>query len=104
MANDKNDSNTTQDTVTVSTEDPTIQELQKELKAKKEELETIKKQTANTIKELKDKSEIKTNLEAKIIKQDTFAVSFKNGYADGTVAEAKKKILAERAKAKAGRE
>lgn len=93
MPNDENDSNS-QETVTVSTKDPQkIKELQKELKEKTKELEKVKKQAA---------SNIKTDLTSNIRKQDTFGAKYRNGYEDGTVEEAKKKILAERKKAKAG--
>jgi len=103
LANDGNNSKNIQETVTVSKDDSEIKELQKQLKEKTEALEATKKQAEKTIKDLKEKSEIKTNLEAGVIKQDTFGASYKNGYADGTVREAKKKIIAERKKAKAGR-
>jgi len=46
---------------------------------------------------------IKTDLTKGVIKQNTFKHNYRNGYADGTVKEEKKKILAERKKAKVGR-
>lgn len=93
MPDDKNNSNS-QETITVSPEDPQkIKDLQNQLQEKTKELEKVKKQA---------ESNIKTDLTTNIRKQNTFGGKFKNGYADGTVEEAKKKILAERKKAKAG--
>jgi len=88
LSDEKHTSKSNPETVTISTGDlKKIEELQKELQSKTKELEA---------------SRIKTNLTANIIKQNTFGASYKNGYEDGTVKEAKKKILAERNKAKAG--
>jgi len=94
LSHEKNTSNSKQETVTISTEDPQkVKELQKELKEKTQELEKVKKQA---------ESNIKTDLTSNIRKQNTFGEKYRNGYADGTVEEAKKKILEERRKAKAG--
>jgi len=83
-----------QKTITISTEDPQkIEDLQKELQEKTQELEKVKKQA---------ESNIKTDLTSNIRKQNTFGGNYKNGYADGTVEKVKQKILAERKKAKAG--
>ncbi len=88
MSDDTTTSTSNQDSVTISTNDlGKIKELQKELQSKTKELEA---------------SRIKTNLTANIIKQDTFGANYKNGYEDGTVKEAKKKLIAERKKAKVG--
>lgn len=107
MSNEQNNSNSKQETVTVSTEDPQkIEELQKQLEAKNKEIENIKEKTISVIQkikaEAKQESSIQTDLTKKIIKQNTFGGKYKNGYADGTVEKEKKKILAERKKAKAG--
>jgi len=88
LSDETTTSKSNQETVTISTGDiKKIEELQKELQSKTKELEA---------------SRIKTNLTANIIKQDTFGASYKNGYEDGTVKEAKKKLLAERKQAKVG--
>ncbi len=98
MGNNKNDS---QETVTVSTNDPQkIEELQTKLAEKDKEIQEIKEKTITAIKKIKeDSNEIKTDLRANIIKQNTFKQSFRNGYADGTVEEATKKLNAESRKA-----
>jgi len=107
LSDEKNTSNSKQETVTVSTEDPKkIEELEKLLEAKTNEVEEIKEKTIEAIqrikKEAQAESNIKTDLTKKIIKQNTFKHNFRNGYADGTVEKEKKKILAERKKAKVG--
>ncbi len=70
------------------------------------EIQEIKQKTNEVIKkikqEVKNEAEVKTDLTKNIIKQNTFKHNFRNGYADGTVEKEKKKILAERRKAKAG--
>ena len=106
MPNEKNNSNS-QETVTVSTENPKkIEDLQKQLEAKEQEIQTIKEKTIEAIKrikqEVRNEEEVKTDLTKKVIKQNTFKHNYRNGYADGTVEKEKKKILAERKKAKAG--
>lgn len=104
MGNESTENNS-QETITVSTEDPQrIKELEAKLEAKEQEVKDIKEKTITAIKKIKEenKPEIKTNLTANIIKQNTFQHKFRNGYADGKVAEEKKKILAERRQAKAG--
>lgn len=94
MANEKNNSSS-QETVTVSTEDPQkIQELERKLEQKNQEIEQIKKQA---------ESNVKTDLTKGVVKQNTFKANYRNGYSDGTVEEEKKKILAERKRAKAGK-
>ena len=87
----------TQETVTVSTEDPTKnQELEEKLAAKDQEVKEIKEKTIAAIKkikaETKSESEIQTNLPARIIKQSTFKGNFHNGYADGTVKKATEEL------------
>lgn len=93
MGNEKNNSSQ-QETVTIPAADPQkIKELERKLEEKNQEIDKIKKQA---------ESNIKTDLTKGVINQNTFKHNFKNGYADGTVAEQKKKILADRKKARAG--
>ena len=94
MSNEPNSSKSQQEAITISTEDPKrIEKLEKELQEKDQEIEEIKKQA---------ESNIKTDLTKGVIKQNTFKHNYRNGYADGTVEKLKKKILADRKKAKAG--
>jgi len=98
----------TQETVTVSTENPTkIKELEEKLAAKDQEVKEIKEKTIAAIKKIKkeskSESEIVTNLPARIIKQNTFGNNFHNGYADGTVKKATKELRATQRKASVGK-
>jgi len=106
LSNEKNTSNSAQETVTITTEDPKkIKKLEKQLEAKNEEIEIIKEKTITAIKKIKaeaSQSNIETDLTKKIIKQNTFKHNYRNGYADGTVKKLKAKILADKKKAKAG--
>jgi len=107
LSNEKNSSNSQQETVTMSTEDPQkVEDLQNQLEAKEKEIENIKEKTITTIQKIKaeaqSQSNIQTDLTSNIRKQRTFAGNYKNGYADGEVEKEKQKILAARKKAKAG--
>ena len=107
MSNEGNNSNSQQETVTISTQDPQkIEELEKQLKEKDNEIKTIKEKTISVIQKIKKEanaeSNIQTDLTKNIRKQNTFSGQYKNGYADGTIEKEKKKILTERKKAKAG--
>ena len=106
--------NTSQETVTISTEDAnTIKNLKDQLNSKNKEIQEIKVKTSDAIKKIKEeskkseqktsKSEIVTNLPARIIKQDTFGNNFHNGYADGTVKKATKELRATQRKASVGK-
>jgi len=111
LSDSKNTSNSQE---TVITEDPKrIAELEKQLAEKEQiiknsqnEAKGLKERTIEAFKRLKQQSkneaEVKTDLTKKVIKQNTFKHNYRNGYADGTVEKEKKKILAERKKAKAG--
>jgi len=86
--------------------DSKIKELEEKLAKKDTEtvkaVENIKQQAIKKIKEkddeiknLKEKeslSNIKTDLVAGIVKQDTFGGGFKNGYTDGSVKKEKERI------------
>lgn len=64
--------------------------------------ETVTMHSNNPQKVKQAEQNIKTDLTKGVIKQNTFKHNYRNGYADGTVKEEKKKILAERKKAKVG--
>jgi len=114
LSDEKNTSNSKQETITISTDDPKkIKELEKQLAEKEQQVkdsekqvQEIKQKTIEAIKKIKQEARneenVRTDLTKKVIKQNTFKHSYRNGYADGTVEEEKKKILAERKKAKAG--
>lgn len=107
MSDEKNTSSSKQETVSVSSEDPQkIEDLQKQLQVKDNEIKQIKEKTIEAIQRIKqearNEADVKTDLTKKVIKQNTFKHNFRNGYADGTVEKLKKKILADRKKAKTG--
>ena len=107
MSNEQNNSKSQQETITISTEDPKrIEELEKQLAEKEQQVKEIEQKTNEAIKrikqEIRNEADVKTDLTKKIIKQNTFKHNYRNGYADGTVEKEKKKILADRKKAKAG--
>jgi len=94
---DKDNENSSQESITVSTEDPQkIKDLEAKLAAKDQEIQIVKEKTIAAIKKIKEEakseSEIQTNLPARIIKQRTFKGNFHNGYADGTVEKATKEL------------
>jgi len=106
LSDKKNTSNSKQETVTIPKEDPQkIEDLQKQLAEKENEIKNIKKKAIAVIQiikaEAQSQSNIQTDLTRNIIKQNTFGGNYKNGYADGTVKKEKKRILAETKKAKA---
>ena len=133
MSDDKNsNNNSNQETVTVTTEDPKrIEELEKLLDKKDQEIQQVKQKTSDAIKRIKEESKIYeektvseinkikeeaktsedklseskivTNLPARIIKQNTFGGSYKNGYEDGTVEKAAKEIRSKQRKARVGK-
>lgn len=105
MSNEQNTSNSKQETVAISSEDPKkIEDLQKQLAEKENEIKEIKEKTIAAIQKIKTEaraeSNIQTDLTKKVIKQNTFKHNFRNGYANGTVKKEKQRILAERRKAK----
>jgi len=114
LSNETNTSNSKQETVELSTDDPQrIEELEKQLAEKEQQIKLsekevleIKQKTNEAIKRIKqevqNEANVKTDLTKKVIKQNTFKHNYRNGYADGTVKREKKKILLARKKAKAG--
>jgi len=104
MGNDSGNKNSSQETVTISPEvTKKIEDLQEKLAAKEQEIQTVKEKTIDVIKKIKAESEIQTNLPARIIKQHTFKGNFHNGYADGTVEKARKKLRKTQRKASAAK-
>ncbi len=106
MSDDKNSQNNSkQETVTKVPK--RIEDLEAKLAKKNQEIQEIKQKTSDTIKKIKEESksqsEIKTNLPARIIKQNTFGNNFHNGYADGTVKKATKELRANQRKASVGK-
>jgi len=96
LSDEKNTSNSKQETVTISTEDPKrIKNLEAKLAKKDQEIQEIKQK--------KSESEIVTNLPARIIKQNTFRHNFHNGYSDGTVKKAREELRATQRKASVGK-
>lgn len=98
MSDDKNSNNNS------NQENPKkIEELEAKLAKKDQEIQEVKQKTLDAIKKIKEEtksqSEIKTNLSARIIKQNTFKGNFRNGYADGTVKKAAKELRATQRKA-----
>jgi len=107
LPDESNASKSQQQTVTISTDDSKrIEELEKQLAEKGQQVKEIEQKTNEAIKrikqEIRNEADVKTDLTKKVIKQNTFKHNYRNGYADGTVEKEKKKILADRKKAKAG--
>jgi len=106
--------NTSQETITISTEDAnTIKNLKDQLNSKNKEIQEVKEKTSDAIKKIKEESKkseseisqskIETNLPARIIKQNTFKGNFHNGYADGTVKKATEELRSTQRKALVGK-
>ena len=86
--------------------DAKTKELDGKLEAKNKEIESIKEQTGKMIGDIIQNQQQPETAEPDplvIRNQRTFKGSFKNGYADGTVEEAKKKLISDAKRAKAGR-